>query len=314
MDIERYTSPFECDEVISLWANIFGDYEAELERVQCDGSETEFNTDIVYLAKENGKLLGAVHTTVSKLNPEFAGMSGVCTVSEARGKGISRILFEKAMEEIDSMGVKATFLGTGNPYAVKVYESCGFSFIFCTGAMARIPGSNFTLFCNEYYGDKALKEITVVPGNGRLRLPLVPLVHSTAGDILIDINAQIVSRGIVFSQVSCMGLYQKYVDVKNAGGNFWGIVDEKGTLGGMVSIMPTERGVRADFHAKPRFKDVLPKLFEEIEKEFGVVYLQIADSDKYKIELAEKLGFKEKDSVLFPYRDTCLIPTRIYEK
>ena len=132
--------------------------------------------------------------------------------------------------------------------------------------------------------------------------------------MMCDINAAIVSRGIVFSQVSCMGLYQKYEDVKKSGGNFWGIINGKGVLGSVASAMPTERGVRADFFAKASFANALPKLMDTIEKQFGSCYLQIADSDKGKIETAKKMGFKEKEAVLFPYRDNCLIPMHIYEK
>ena len=313
MDIERYTSPFDCDEVINLWSDIFGEYEAELEKIQCDGTEEEVNTDIVYLAKENGKLLGVVHTTISKTEPLLAGMSGVCTTPEARGKGISRILFEKAMEEIDSLGVKATFLGTGHPLAIKVYESCGFSFIPCTGAMARVPGSNFGLFCCDYYS-KEHKNIKIVPGNAAMRLPLVPFVLGLSGDCFIDINACIMSRGINFSQVSCMGLYQKFLDVEKAGGSFLGAFDENGILGATASAMPTDKGIRADFRVRPGFESAAKDFVSDLEDKYGRVYLQIADADESKIKIAESLGFKKREEILHSYRDICLIPMHIFEK
>lgn len=313
MEIQRYTSPFDCDEVVNLWSEIFGEYEAELEKIQCDGSESQLNTDIVYLAKENGKILGAVHTTISKTEPLLAGMSGVCTTSEARGRGISRILFEKAMEEIDALGVKATFLGTGNPIGIKVYESCGFSFIMCTGAMARVPGSNFPLFCQDYFGGEH-KNIKIVPGSGAMRLPLIPFVHGSHCDCFIDINASIVSKGITFSQVSCMGLYQKFLDVENSGGSFLGAIDENGILGATASAMPTEKGFRADFCVREGFEHAAKDFINNFEDKYGKIYLQIADADEFKIKIAESLGFKKKEEILHSYRDICLIPMHIFEK
>lgn len=46
---------------------------------------------------------------------------------------------------------------------------------------------------------------------------------------------------------SCMGLYPWYDALLAKGGHFYAAVDDRGILGAMVSTMPTENGVRADF-------------------------------------------------------------------
>jgi len=308
MEIRKYTSPFECDDIISLWEEIFGEAEAELERVQLDGSETEHNTDIVYAAYEDDILLGTVHITIAKKHPDLCGVSGVCTTNAARGKGISKVLFKYAMDEADSMGVKAAFLGTGNPYAIKVYTSNGFIFIPCTGAMARVKDSDFHTYTKNLYSAKSEK-ISICRGSPDVRLPIIPLAYCTGGDGFLDVNAGIVGRGITFSQVSCMGLFQKYLDLEKSGGKYCSAANELGTVGAMASAMKTDRGLRADFFCVKAFESAVPQMIDRL----GADYLQISDADEYKQQLAEQMGYKKTAPIMEPYR-ACIIPMHIYER
>jgi len=141
MEIIRYDAPFEYTEVFNVWKDIFGLDEARLEELQINGSESQYNNDFVYAAKEGDTILGLVHTTIPVDYPTFCGVSGVCTTPEARGKGVGKILYAKMTEDMDKMGVKTAFLGTGNMIAAKLYGNNGFSFY---------PGT-IRLLYNSYY-------------------------------------------------------------------------------------------------------------------------------------------------------------------
>ena len=79
------------ESILSLWAEVFGKEEAEMEKVQIDGSEAIYNKDIVFSAVENDKLLATIHITLPKKCGEIAALSGFCTAPAASGRGIPYI-------------------------------------------------------------------------------------------------------------------------------------------------------------------------------------------------------------------------------
>lgn len=312
MEFIKYIAPFDYEQVVSLWQDVFSHSEALMEQKQIDGSESKYNTDIVYAAKENDKLIGAVHITIAKANPEIYGVSGVCTHPEARGRGIGRILFEKAMNDVDKMGCKAGFLGTGNPCAIKIYSSYGFSFIPCTGVMCRFADGNFYDYTRSIYC-KDTEVFNCEEGSCDYRIPIIPLVICSCGETgFTDINVNLVRRGIYFSQVSCMGIFPRYLELVKKGGKYFGLKDEKGTLGAVCSVSPTEKGTRVDFFWTKNFDDGLRLLILQLQKQYDDIYFQIADSDKVKIVFAESLMFLKCEQELYSYDGVCLIPTTIY--
>ena len=47
MELVQYTSPYDCKETLDLIEEIFGLDERKLETPQLDGTEKEYNTDIL---------------------------------------------------------------------------------------------------------------------------------------------------------------------------------------------------------------------------------------------------------------------------
>ena len=127
---------------------------------------------------------------------------------------------------------------------------------------------------------------------------------------VLDVNTGLFHRDFV-TQRSCMGLYPRYDTLLKNGGHFYAAMDEDGVLGAILSTMPTETGIRADFYCCDGFEGLLPKLMETCK---DTVYLQIAECDSKKQELAQKLGFSPvSEAQLLPCRDVYL-PFRIYRQ
>ena len=60
MEIVRYEAPFDYEEIFDPWTEIFGVEGAKLEEPQVDGSETKYNRDLVYVAKEGEVIPGVI--------------------------------------------------------------------------------------------------------------------------------------------------------------------------------------------------------------------------------------------------------------
>lgn len=311
IEIKEYREGFNASPVLKLWADTFGEDEALLEKPQVDGSESEYNIDYVYTAEEDGVLLGTIHITIPKKFPSLCGMSGMAVTPASRGKGIARILFSKAIDEMREKGVEAAFLGTNNPVAAKLYTSLGFRFIPCSIIMENCMGKNLYDYMKPHYLEKA-EQFETVEGTPDFRIPIIPLVVATENITVLDINTEIVSS--MFAQRSCMGLFPRYLTLKEKGGSYFGAIGANGVFGAMMSVAPTHRGNRADFFFADGFCDAIPALLKECEVRFKNMYLQIAKQDEKKLKLAKSVGFIETDEVLYDYQGKCFIPMVILEK
>ena len=311
MELLRYESPFACHEVLKLWGEIFGSDEAVLETPQVDGSEQKENLDIVFVAKESDQILGTIHATIPRSMPSVCGLSAMCTTPAARGKGLGRVLFTKIVEEMESLGVKTMFLGTGNPIAAKLYKSCGFSYLPGSKVMARFASGDLVDFHRETLL-KAPKSIEIRPGAADMRIPLIPLALSWGPYMLLDCNTKLVNCEYI-TQFACMSLYPRYIKLMEEGGAFWQARSEEGVLGAAASVMPTELGVRADFFCTEAFTPAIKALLTQCEEHAGEIYLQIANTDREKIKVAEKLGYHPSGSECVSYRNVN-IPCTIYKK
>lgn len=308
MEIIRYTSPFDYAEILSLIEKTFGTYEANLELPQMNGAEAEQNTDWIYVAREGDILLGTVHATIPKKEPRICGVSGVCTTEAARGKGVAKALFGRMMADIDDAGVKVSLLGTGNPVAVKLYESFGFRYLVSSGVMIRLRDCDIVDFLTKSYRVEP-REFEIVEGNADFRIPIIPLILHQGCGFLMDCNTNLVGRG-TFSQTCCMSLYQRYLTLREKGGQFFGALDDNGLLGAIASVMPTDDGLRADFFCCKAFESAIPELLGRCEA-FGDVYLQLCD--KSKRTLAENLGYRATEDASFSYGGMTM-NTTIYRK
>lgn len=309
MELIRKTAPFDASATLKLLEDTFGIEEALLETPQLTGQEVSTNRDIVWEAWEDGRLIGTIHATIPLRCPHICGLSAMVTAPAARGKGLGRILFSKILEEIDKQGVTTAFLGTSNPVAAKLYHSLGFSFLPGSHVMVRYLEGDTVDFCREYY-HSVWEGFDVLAETSAIRIPLIPLVVLGGTGKVLDVNTGIFHRDFM-TQRSCMGLYPRYTKLLEEGGSFYAGVDNRGVLGAMLSTLPTETGIRADFFCCEGFESCLPRLFAACPTE---VYLQIADCDEKKQQLAKQLGFRaDSDSLMLPCGEVFL-PFRIYRK
>ena len=309
MELVRRTAPYDASAALKLLEDTFGKEEVFVEAPQLEGQEIAANTDIVWEAWEDDRLMGTIHATIPLNCPDICGLSAMATPPAARGKGLGRILFSKIIEEIDSQGVQTSFLGTSNPIAAKLYHSLGYSFIPGSHVMVRYRKGHTVDFHNEMY-TSAPKSLQILTDDSSIRIPLIPLALIGGNTRVLDINTCIFHRDFI-TQRSCMGLYPRYIQLLANGGHFYGAVNEKGILGALLSTMPTEHGIRADFFCCDGFETVLPQLVAACG---GPVYLQIAECDTHKQHLAQKLGFSPAgDHIMYALGDIWL-PFRYYQR
>ena len=309
MELIRRVVPYDATAALKLLEDTFGYEEVVVEAPQLMGAEVAVNNDIVWEAWEGDQLVGTIHTTIPKCYPSICGLSAMATHPSVRGKGLGRILFAKIIEEFESQGVTTAFLGTSNPIAAKLYHSLGFSFLSGSHVMVRYAKGDTVDFVREHY-TPVRKVCHITKDDSAIRIPMIPLILMGSNTTVLDVNTGLFHRDFV-TQRSCMGLYPRYDALLKKGGHFYAAADENGVLGAILSTMPTDDGIRADFFCCDGFVDLLPQLFAECEDD---IYLQVAECDIKKQELAKALGFSPVgEAAMHPCAEVWL-PFRIYKK
>ncbi|MBR2343933.1 MAG: GNAT family N-acetyltransferase [Clostridia bacterium] len=311
MEIEIIKAPFDATEVLDLIEKTFGKGERALEAAQLDGSEADCNDDVVFVAREAGVLLGTIHITVPKKNPTVSGISGFVTSEAARGKGIGSRLFAAAVEYVDTIGVETSFLGTGNPHAAKMYEKNGFRYIYGTGVMIRTRLGHECDF-NDKYMDLPVGPFSISENSPALRISIVPLVVYKSSSVIYDINTDIVSSSCM-TQTSCMGLFPRYMRLKEAGGAYYFAADERGTVGAVMSVKPMEDGNRVDFFYTDAFSRALPDMLACVQMKYDNIYFETAARDERKISVIKGLGYERTESGVYCYRDFEIKTLKFYK-
>ena len=309
MELIRHIVPYDASAALKLLEDTFGYEEVVVEAPQLMGKESAVNTDIVWEAWEDNQLVGTIHTTIPRSCPTICGLSAMAVHPSVRGKGLGRILFAKIIEEFENQGVTTAFLGTSNPIAAKLYHSLGFSFLSGSHVMVRYSQGDTVDFCREQF-DPVREDCTILTDDSAIRIPLIPLVLMGANTKVLDVNTGLFHRDFM-TQRSCMGLYPRYDTLLQKGGHFYAAVDKNGVLGALLSTMPTETGIRADFYCCDGFQGILPKLLDACK---DTVYLQVAESDSKKQELAQKLGFSPAGEIPLLRCADVYLPFRFYQK
>lgn len=290
MEFKKMVAPFEASEVLIQLEQIFGVEERLLEECQFNGSEAEFNRDIVYLAYEKDTLLGMIHATIPKRSPYLAGLSAMFTTEAARGKGIGKVLFAKIVEEVSACGARLTVLGTDNPVAAKLYSKFGFGFCPGSNVMARFSEGNMVDFVRDYYRTKK-GSAEVLPGDPSMRIPMIPLVLQRDFGLILDINTEIFNSSTI-TERSCMGLFPRYEALRKRGGDYFMAFDTSGTLGAVCSVAPQDNGsFRGDFFALPSFASAIPDMLKRMETGFGHLFFEVSVSDRMKKTVLSENGF-----------------------
>ena len=309
MELIRRVVPYDASAALMLLEDTFGYDEVAVEAPQLMGKEAAVNKDIVWEAWENDQLVGTIHVTIPRSCPTICGLSAMATHPSVRGKGLGRILFTKIIEEFESQGVTAAFLGTSNPIAAKLYHSLGFSFLPGSHVMVRYHQGDTVDFCREHYAP-VREDCRILIDDSAIRIPMIPLVLMGGNTKVLDVNTGLFHRDFV-TQRSCMGLYPRYETLLAKGGHFYAATDEQGIVGAILSTIPTQAGTRADFFCCDGFACILPRLLDACKE---TVYLQIAECDTQKQELAQKLGFSPcgKEEIL--QCGDVYLPFRYYRK
>lgn len=309
MELIRRTVPYDASAALKLLEDTFGYEEVVVEAPQLMGNEVAVNKDIVWEAWENDLLVGTIHVTIPRSCPTVCGLSAMATHPSVRGKGLGRLLFAKIIEEFESQGVTAAFLGTSNPIAAKLYHSLGFSFLPGSHVMVRYCQGDTVDFCREHYAP-VRGDCRILIDNSAIRIPMIPLVLMGGNTKVLDVNTGLFHRDFV-TQRSCMGLYPRYETLLAKGGHFYAATDEKGIVGAILSTMPTEVGIRADFYCCDGFEGLLSKLMDSCKE---TVYLQIAECDSKKQELAKALGFSPSGEAELLKCGDVYLPFRMYRE
>jgi len=295
--------------VIELWRDCFGEGEVAGTRVQFMGEETDADEDILYVLSCNGRMASCCHVTRKK-NTGMAGMGGVATMSEFRGRGFSRKVCSFALHDFDASGGDVIWLGTSNPVAANLYHSLGFSFLPGTQVMRRLrKGLSDTCFLDGFFkGNSAI----VRNGSAACRIPMIPLVTSRLGFAVLDCVAGFYgSEDIV--ECSCMGIYPAYESVRAANGNWHCIDSGFGRIGGLGSWRSLEGGtVIVDGFWHPNYRAQARELFNSLIDEARMtgarIIMPVADVDEAKVELAAELGATRGPERLWQPRPGLLVP------
>ena len=110
-----------------------------------------------------------------------------------------------------------------------------------------------------------------------------------------------------------MGLYQKYVSLCTAGGSYFGVLNENGTLGAVASIMPTPSGHRIDYFCCDSFSSTIPELLNTCFSKFPASYFCVSAIDFEKQACLSSLGFKKKTSTTLQF-GSFYLPCFTYSK
>ena len=290
--------PDVIDTVLALLTEAFGPEEGELERLQLSGQEAQDNEDTLFTAWEDGALLSTLHLTVSRAHPGFGCLGGMITTPAARGKGLAHQLFEQVCRYYDDLGGGALFLGTNNPVAAHLYTKHGFSFITGTNIMVRTTTGSLLNFYKQVYTPDTW---TYAHVGAFCRVPIVPLVAARGRDLLMDANVGILSSDFV-TQISCCGLYPRYLQLTAGGGDAWCATLPSGAICAICTVRDQTDGSSIDAFAYPGFENALPQLLAMGFEGRTRLYAHIADCDQAKQALFSDLGFTPAGACKYDYR------------
>jgi len=262
VEIQRCPIPLEdalATELSALWVEVFDPSYSSLP-AEFSGAEEAFNRDLVFVGREGGRLAGSVHLTISRKTPSLGGLGEVATHRDFRGQGVAWTLCTAALEEFESLGGRALFLGTSNPAAERVYARLGFHRLPNSNIFARFAGGGTAdEFYAEYFAPGPSGEVSV--GSPAERIDMIPLIACPHPAFVLDVNVGLTSTQYVL-QPYCMGLYPRYEKLALGGGNFFALRNGQGRLVGLATAAIDERVCRLDGFTHPAFEAGLPVLLK----------------------------------------------------
>lgn len=118
---------------------------------------------------DDGQLMAAIITTISKRKPFVANLQLLHTFAAHRGKGAARVLCEDSLRQVKKRGAQY-FRVSSEPESVGFYEKVGFKFwgkqkSGCQLSIFRIDGKTFSE-CDYDYTDQMINNAIHKKGKG----------------------------------------------------------------------------------------------------------------------------------------------------
>ena len=302
---QRYEIPIEQDlaeGLFAFWKEIFGSEDPDIPIGVFLGDEVEHSRLVTFLERDGDTLAGTCGITISQANPRLAGFGEVATLPEYRGRGIASRLCGQAVEEFVGQGGEAVFLGTGNPDAARIYHRLGWRRIAGSTVWANVTtGDSPEEYLTDYY--RAPGNVSIVPGDASLRVPMIPLLLTPHDWQVLDGNLPVPMLSIRYSvQNSCMGLCRKYYDlVKRDGAAWFAAKTDAGRLVGISTAkMVDSETCAVDGFIHARHGDSYDALLGAAidwgrSHGAGVVTAKLSVEDEDKQAEFELMGFRKGD-------------------
>lgn len=288
------------DELIPFWTAIFGEGLPDIERAVFLGSEVAYSQSTLYVQRAGAQVAGTCFIMHSKTMPALAGFGEVATAPPFRGRGIATDLCRQAVTDFRAAGGEASFLGTVNPDAARVYHRLGWRKLAGANVMVNLSASlSPEEFLVDYFRRPGQVEVRLA--GPEVRVPMIPLILTPHDSQVLDANVGLYSCRY-HTQNSCMGLYPRYV---RSLGNGQGACFAASTTDGRVVGLATARATNHDLGGPAfqidgfihqRFAAAGPALIEAAcawARTQGATVLQatIAAADGDKQALFQALGF-----------------------
>lgn len=298
MKYERVEVPVSDEllaELIEFWRPLAG-AECEAYRGVLSGQECAYNEDVVYLAREDGRLAGTTHLTIPRTLPGLGGFGEVQTAPPLRRRGVAGHLCREAVGEMRERNGKAIFLGTGNPGAARIYHRLGWRKLAGAAVMANVlSGESPEALLVEYFQGGGAAG--VVPASPAERIAMIPLLVCPHDWQVLDANAGMSSTRYAV-QHSCMGLYGRYEPIAADGKGAWfaARTGENKAVGLSSARLDEHEHCRVDGFVHGLFGEVWPEIIRAAVRWGGqrgasMCYADVSVEDEQKRSWFESLGF-----------------------
>ena len=283
---------------MEFWGEVFGTGDGDISRDAFLGSESEYNKHTVYTKRSAGLLAGTCALSISKKLPILGGVSGVATAPDLRRSGIGTEVCRQATEDFQINGGQGVFLGTGNPEAARIYHRLGWRKLAGSAVMANITGGETPeAFLVDYFREKS--ETNIISATPEIRLAMIPLLHSPHDWQILDANTSMYSTRYSI-QTSCMGLYRKYVAVRqgNQGEIFCAQTKNGRTVGLSTALVNNDGSCQIDGFTHLYYLNAWNGLIKAAEG-WGVsrnatsIWAKVSVEDEEKKSFYETLGFRD---------------------
>ena len=317
----KATPPLNADlaaELTSFWEAIFANSYETFRKV-LEGSEQELNHNILYIARQESKLVGTCQVTISGSNPRLGGLGEVATAETHRGQGVASSLSAQARDDFLAAGGEALLLGTVNPQAARLYQRLGWRKLALANVMCLLESDQSPEdFLLDYLPNSG--SVTVTVGSPACRIDMIPLILHPHDQHILDINAKIFSTQYTV-QSSCLGLYPRYASIaEDAGGEWFVATTSTGQPVGLATASrQNSSAIRIDAFSHHLFpeasRELLIRCFDWASQQ-GVqqCLAEVAVDDTKKLSLLKTLGFSRSGEELQLNIEETTIPTICFSK